>query len=41
MAPNARTFEMTRVRTTGSGNAEPISPQNGTSQTVYAMPQST
>ena len=31
IAPNARTFEITRVRRTGSVKAEPIRPQNGTS----------
>ena len=34
IAPNARTIPMTLVRTTGLVKADPISPQNGTSQTV-------
>ena len=31
MAPNARTLPMTRARRAGSGNAEPMRPQSGTS----------
>jgi len=34
MAPNARTLPITRVRWATSANAEPMSPQNGTSHTV-------
>ena len=34
IAPNARTRPITRVRAAGSVNAEPMSPQNGTSHTV-------
>jgi hypothetical protein len=41
MAPNALTIPMTRVRAVGFSNADPMSPQNGTSQTVYASPHST
>ena len=34
IAPNARTCAMTPVRSFGSGKAEPMRPQNGTSHTV-------
>ena len=41
MAPKARTIPMTLVRSVGSAKAEPMRPQNGTSQTVYARLHST
>ena len=38
IAPNARTCEITPVRSVESGKADPIRPQKGTSHTVYANP---